>query len=249
MAKLKSQLSIKEADLSIVIPVYNEEECIEKAILTVFRVFGDAKINFELIVVDDGSRDRTAMICRALQNKMRFSLIRLKRNSGYSKALLAGFLRARGSYVTYMDADLQYPSDQILKLYLTAVNQAADFVVGCCDNKRYRGVTYHYLRRLISKVYNLIVRALFNMNIADVHAKKVFKRELIDPRKLHALYGLIDLELLLVGLSRTSSVKVMPMKVNPRFAGKSKLTPGLMLRTLLNLFKLKKIIRNGAYSN
>jgi len=228
--------------LSVIMPAYNEEDCIEKAILDVFKVFQDAKINFELIVIDDGSTDNTSRICKALQKKLSFSVIHLNKNQGYSKAVKAGFLKARGEYITYMDADLQHPSDQILKLYRAAANQGYDFVTGCCNKKNYRGKIYPHFRRLASKSYNLIVRILFKIKTGDAHAKKVFKRKLIDARTIYAFYGLIDLELLLIGLREAPDIKAIPLKVNPRFAGKSKLTPWLMLRTLINLFRLKWFI-------
>jgi len=239
MIKMKK----KKIELSIIIPAYNEEDCIEKTILDVFKVFRDAKINFELILVDDGSTDNTLRACKALQKKLSFSVIHLNKNQGYSKALKTGFLKAMGEYITYMDADLQHPPDQILKLYRAAVDQAYDFVTGCCNKKNYRGKIYPYFRRLASKSYNLIVRILFKTKTGDAHAKKVFKRKLIHARKIYALYGLMDLELLLIGLRESPDIKAIPLKVNPRFAGKSKLTPWLMLRTLINVFRLKWFIR------
>jgi len=226
-------------DLSIVVPAYNEEESVQKAILEIFKTFRKAKINLELILVDDGSTDNTLDICKKLKRKYLFKIIHLKKNKGYSKALHTGFLQAKGKYLTYIDADLQYHPSQILKLYNNVVTQNYDFVIGHCRKKWYRGKGYRIFRRLASKFYNLLIRVLFKIKIKDVHSKRVFRRSLIDFKKMKVYYGLIDFELLYHAVKNKAKIKQVPIEVKPRFAGKSKLNIRLMLMTLLNLFRLR----------
>ena len=103
----------------------------------------------------------------------------MERNKGYSKALHTGFLQAKGKYFTYIDADLQYHPNQILKLYTIAAKQNYDFVIGHPSKKKYIGKSYRCFRRLASRIYNLLVRLLFNARIKDVHSKRVFRVELM----------------------------------------------------------------------
>ena len=94
--------------LSVVIPVYNEEKSIERAVKMVRRFCPDC----ELIVVDDGSEDRTRKIARSLKVR----LVSHKRNMGYGAALKTGFSEAGREYIAFLDADMTYHPKYILLL-------------------------------------------------------------------------------------------------------------------------------------
>lgn len=235
---MKKKKNSRGIDLSIIVPAYNEEESVGKALSEIYKIFNKTKTDFELILVDDGSTDNTYEICKRLQKKFLFKVIQLKKNKGYSKALHTGFLQAKAKYITYIDADLQYHPNQILKLYNQATEHNYDFVIGHPSKKRYRGKSYRYFRRLASRTYNLLVRLLFGIQIKDVHSKRVFRKELFNFKKMKVYYGLIDFELLYYAVKNKAKIKQVPIEVKPRFAGKSKLNIKLMFMTLFNLFRL-----------
>jgi len=224
----------KNLDLSVIVPVYNEEACVEAAVIGILKAFSGLGISFELIVVDDGSTDETYRICRKLQAKREFKICRFNRNRGYSNALLKGFLESRGTYIAYLDADLQYTPSEIIKLFRAAVRDDKDFVIGTARNKG-----YGLFRKVVSRTYNLLVRVLFSIDCYDVHCKRVFRRDLIKPRQISGLYGLFDLELLLLAIRNNAKIKQIHIQIMPRMAGRSKLTARLMLITLVNLFRLR----------
>jgi len=238
-----TKMKRSKPDLTIIIPAYDEEECIHEAISETFKTLTRTNIKSELIVVDDGSKDRTLAICKSFQKnfqknfqrKFNFKIIRLKKNNGYSKALEVGFLAASGEYITYIDADLQYPPSEILKLYAEAVKHDAEFVLGSATNKG-----YGFLRKSVSRIYNALVNLLFGTDVRDVHCKRVFKRSLIDIDRISVLYGLIDLQLLLLAIREKTVIRQVPIKINPRKCGKSKFNLKLIVLTLINLFRLKK---------
>ncbi|MFH0870497.1 MAG: glycosyltransferase family 2 protein [archaeon] len=221
-------------DLTLIIPAYDEEATIERAICESISVFRREGMRLELIVIDDGSSDRTSAICAGLRKKKSFIFIRHRTNRGYSSSLKEGIMRASGFCVSYLDADMQYPPAEILKLYRSLEQGNVDFVLGSAKSKGY-GI----VRKVITRIYNLLVKALFRISFDDVHCKRVFKRKLIKPHQLSGYFGLIDLELLLLAVRNGARIRQVPITVMPRRAGKSKLTAKLMMKTLFNLIRLR----------
>ncbi|HWP48965.1 MAG TPA: glycosyltransferase family 2 protein [Candidatus Limnocylindrales bacterium] len=121
---LKSKNSDQEATVCIVIPAYNEEKAIAEQIQKVRSVMGQTDWHYQIIVVDDGSTDRTAEEA----SKYEVQLIRLPRNRGYGAALKAGISAARSDYIVIIDADGTYPAEAIPEL-LAKVPEY-DMVVG-----------------------------------------------------------------------------------------------------------------------
>jgi len=117
------------ATISVVIPVYNEEAALEALAARLYPVLDALGRGYEVIFVDDGSRDRSAAILRQLfeRRPQRTRVVLLTRNAGQHMAILAGFAHTRGDYVITLDADLQNPPEEIGKL-VTAMDQGADYV-------------------------------------------------------------------------------------------------------------------------
>jgi len=103
--------------LSVVVPVYNEEESIETCIKQISSCLTEAQINFELIIVNDGSTDKTISICRKLQNSISFRLIHISRNTGHMAAITVGLEASKGNFVATIDADLQDPPKDLVKMF------------------------------------------------------------------------------------------------------------------------------------
>ena len=120
-----------ELELSVVVPMYDEEEVLPIFFDRMRPLLDGLGIQYEVLVVDDGSRDATAsMLIAAAEDWPQLRLVRLLRNSGHQAALSAGFRRARGKYLVTIDADLQDPPEVIAEM-LTAVKSAdVDVVYG-----------------------------------------------------------------------------------------------------------------------
>jgi dolichol-phosphate mannosyltransferase len=117
--------------LSVVVPMYDEEEVLPIFFERMHPLLDGLGIAYEVLVVDDGSRDKTAaLVTAAAVNWPQLRLVRLLRNSGHQAALSAGFRLARGEYLVTIDADLQDPPEVIADLLATARDQDVDVVYG-----------------------------------------------------------------------------------------------------------------------
>ncbi|WP_328332671.1 glycosyltransferase family 2 protein [Kribbella sp. NBC_00382] len=117
--------------LSVVVPMYDEEEVLPIFFERMHPLLDGLGIPYEVLVVDDGSRDKTAaLLTDATASWPQLRLVRLLRNSGHQAALSAGFRRARGEYLVTIDADLQDPPEVIADLLATARDKDVDVVYG-----------------------------------------------------------------------------------------------------------------------
>lgn len=143
-------------ELSIVIPVYNEEENLPELLRRTCSAGKELQTDFEIILVDDGSFDRSAELIRVAAREFpdRIVGVFLSSNFGQHAAVMAGFEISRGSYVVTMDADLQNPPEELGKL-LDALRSGYDVVGSIRQNRRDT-----FFRRLSSKLVNHMVRKL-----------------------------------------------------------------------------------------
>jgi polyisoprenyl-phosphate glycosyltransferase len=125
--------------IDIVIPAYNEEGNIARAIETLFERLGSLPYRFELIVVDDGSHDRTAEIAAGYVDRYPVRVVRLTRNFGKENALLAGLDLARGAATILMDADLQHPVELIPE-FLARWEQGSEVVYAVKESRHGEGM-------------------------------------------------------------------------------------------------------------
>jgi polyisoprenyl-phosphate glycosyltransferase len=143
--------------LSVVIPMYNEEEVISLLIRRLRPVLDGINEAYEVVAVDDGSTDSTAaQLIGARRSWPELRIIRLRRNAGHQAALTAGLHRARGAYVASIDADLQDPPEKILAMLALARADNLDIVYGVRSDRstdtaakrRSAGLYYWLMRRL-----------------------------------------------------------------------------------------------------
>jgi glycosyltransferase involved in cell wall biosynthesis len=166
--------------LSIVIPAYNEEggiQAIMDRVLAVRPALKAAGVDeMELIVVDDGSRDRTADIVMATSGA---TLVQHARNGGYGAALKTGFAAAKGEWIGFLDADGTYPPEYFPKMYSAAVEQQADIVIG----SRMAGEKSEMpkVRRLGNMIFARLVNIVAASNITDsASGQRIFKRSVLE---------------------------------------------------------------------
>jgi glycosyltransferase involved in cell wall biosynthesis len=160
MAGIKGRLT--DPLLSVVMPVYNERETIEHMIARVLAVRG---IRIELIVVDDGSKDGTSDILRALGQKYPFKLLH-KPNGGKGSALRLGFKEVTGDLVVIQDADTEYSPEEFPELIELICQGRADVVYGSRFLGRHRVFLFtHYLGNLF---LTLLTNVLYNTMLTDM---------------------------------------------------------------------------------
>ena len=144
--------------LSVIVPMYNEEPVIPALVERLRPVLDGLDVTYELVAVDDGSRDATAQILLDLGRTWpELRLIKLRRNSGHQAALTAGLQRSRGEWVVSIDADLQDPPEVIPQMLGLARDEGLDVVYGVRSDrrsdtvfKRYTaGIYYRLMRRIV----------------------------------------------------------------------------------------------------
>lgn len=163
---------------SIVIPAYNEEKIIKKAIIQVYRNFSKS----EIIVVDDGSTDNTAKVARSLQNKIpNLKVIRLSLKCGKGASILKGFKIARGKIIGFLDADDAFEIKDIKKMVGLLKSKRCDCVIA----SKWKGVKFSqvnetFFKKISSRVFNMLVTFLFQLKFEDTQGgSKFLKRKVL----------------------------------------------------------------------
>lgn len=201
----------KFINISVVIPIYNEEENIKLLIEKIDQALRTQ--NYEIILVDDGSTDRTRIVVQEL-NHPKVIFIELKKNYGQSLALAAGIDYAEGDYIVTMDGDLQNDPSDILMMYRKAMNEDWDLVTGIRHNRQ-----DNFLRTFPSKIANWIIRKTTKLNIKDHGcALKVFNKE--TAKELN-LYGEMHRYITLLAYLNGAKITEVNVKHHQRKFGKS----------------------------
>lgn len=215
-------------DLSLVIPAYNEQENIPELLARVEKALGQAGIQFEVILVDDGSTDDTPRLLeQAMVDRPWLRVVQLKTNSGQTAAFDAGFKAAQGNVIATLDADLQNDPEEIPRL-LPLLDQF-DMINGWRQNRQDTTV-----RRLQSRIANRIRNWLSDETIQDsASSLKLYKRHCLEGLQLYR--GMHRFMPTLVKM-RGYTVNEVPVKHSPRFAGTAKY--GLRNRALRALIDL-----------
>ena len=153
-------------DISIIVPLYNEEESLPKLFEWIERVMNDHNYTFEVIFVNDGSTDKSWNVIESLQQQSKnVRGIKFRHNYGKSPALYCGFMAAKGDVVITMDADLQDSPDEIPELYSMIVDDNYDLVSGW-KKKRYDS---KLTKNLPSKLYNATARKVTGLKLHDMN--------------------------------------------------------------------------------
>jgi len=164
-------------DISIIVPLYNEEESLPKLFEWIERVMNEHKYSFEVIFVNDGSTDKSWNVIEALQQQSQHVRgIKFRHNYGKSPALYCGFKVAKGDVVITMDADLQDSPDEIPELYSMIKNDNYDLVSGW-KKKRYDS---KFTKNIPSKLYNATARKVTGLKLHDMNCGlKAYKNEVV----------------------------------------------------------------------
>lgn len=199
ISKKTGTLRIKRPKLSIIIPAYREEKNIYKTIDKIVKVHDLLSYDYEVLVVVDGSPDRTAGRARSHKSK-RVKVFEYFPNKGKGHALKYGTTRASGEIITFTDAGGDFDPRQFNRFVQLLEIFDADFVIG---SKRHPAskVNYPLKRRIYSWIYHRMIRLFFGLNVTDTQAGlKFLKRRVakdVVPRALVKQYA-FDLEMLVI---------------------------------------------------
>ena len=221
---------------SIVVPFYNEQESIPPLYIKITEVMDAVGEPYEMVFVDDGSRDDTYKVLLEIYNHdRRVNLVRLRRNFGQTAALKAGFDFARGEVVLSMDGDLQHDPEEI-PLFLEKIKDGYDIVSGWRIERKDAWLT----RQLPSHVANWCMARLSGLDLHDFGTTfKAYRREILS--EIH-LYG--DLHRFIPALASWSGARVaeVPIKNTLRKSGKSNYGLRRTTRVLLDLLSVKFLL-------
>ena len=225
----------EQLDLSVVAPLYNESQNVALLVEWVLEALSGYAGSFEVILVDDGSRDDTwARVAAASAADPRVRGLGLGRNVGQTAAMMAGFDHARGRVVVSLDGDLQNDPRDIPAL-LAKLDQGYDLVCGWRQQRQDKFL----LRKVPSWVANRIIRRLTGVQITDNGCSlKAYRRDLLDRISLYA-----EQHRFIPALSASVGARIteMPVRHHARRFGESKYGISRTVKVLVDLLTLKMI--------
>jgi len=225
--------------LSLVFPVFDEEGNIGRLLESSLRLAPQLAQSFDIVVVDDGSRDGSAVVIeRYRRTEPRIRVVRHATNRGYGAALRAGLRDARGDLVFFTDADLQFDIAELAKLL--AHTDRFDIVAG------YRHPRHDpWPRRAIARAWGVLVRWLFGLRVRDIDcAFKVFNRRVLEAIPIESIGAFVNTELLV--RARREGFRIHQVAVSHRrrrFGRQSGARPRVILRAVIELATLYRELR------
>ena len=229
---------MRNIDLSIVIPVYNEEESLELLYNSIINNLQNTNLNFEIIFIDDGSSDNSWDVIKTIsEKKTNLSSIKFKKNYGKSDALDAGFKASNGTYVLTMDADLQDDPNEIYPLF-KMINQDNYDLVSGWKKKRNDPLS----KTIPSKFFNLITRIFSGIKLNDFNCGiKIYKKELVNSINLYGeMHRYIPL---IANWNGYDKIGEKVVNHNKRKFGKTKFGMERYIRGFLDLISVSFVYR------
>jgi len=225
----KASTSVK---ISVVVPFYNEEENVRRLYEKLSSVLDNLGETYEMIFIDDGSRDKTLEILRKIQREnARVTLIKFKTNFGQTAGIAAGFDFARGDVIIPMDGDLQHDPEDIPKL-IEKMEEGYDIVSGWREERK----DPFFTRRLPSRIANWLMSKVSGVDIHDFGTTfKAYRKEII---KNIELYGDFHRFIPALASELGASITEVPIKNIRRQRGKSNYN---LSRTITVFFDLIRI--------
>ncbi len=201
--------------LSVIIPAYNEQSTIVQLLERVARQSIDG-VTFEVIVIDDGSRDKTIERLEA-RPELYTKLIRQPHNQGKGAAVKTGLNQATGDYILFQDADLEYDPDDYANLLVPALEHKADVVMG----SRFAAPKFVRVSYFWHKVGNYLITFIFNIlnntTFTDVYScYLMYRRELVNPDELKTLRWEQHAEILSLAVHRGKIYYEVPISYHGR---------------------------------
>lgn len=229
--------NMKKYPISIFFPCYNEEQNVARITLEAIDVASRISDDYEIIIVNDGSRDRTGEIAESLvKENPAVRVIHHEVNKGYGAALQTGFKNATKELVFYTDGDGQFKLEEITRLL--PLIEEADIVSGRRISRQ-----DPFIRKVNAFMWGALVNALFKIHVADVDsAFKLYRRKIFDEITLTSEGALIDTEILAKARAKGYIITEVGVSHFPRVAGEQ---TGAKLSVILRAFKELFALKNS----
>lgn len=226
-------------ELSLVFPVWDEEDNVGPLLASAVALGRRLGRSFEVVVVDDGSRDESALriaAARGIHPEIR--AVHHPAQRGYGAALRSGLREARGALVFFSDADLQFDLDEVERLL--AHTGSFDVVAGYRAPRR-----DPWGRHVLAWGWGTLVNALFGLEVRDIDcAFKLFRREVLDTIPIASIGAFVNTEILVRARAAGFRLHQVPVTHRPRRAGRaSGASPRVIARALLELATLYRELR------
>lgn len=228
------------ASLSIIVPLYNEEENVDLLYRSIVRTIDPLGAPYEILFVDDGSRDGTFAKARQLaESDRRLRVIRFRKNYGQTPAMAAGIEHARGTILVTMDGDLQNDPADIPK-FIETINEGYDIVCGWRHKRQDKLIS----RKIPSVVANWLIGKITGVPINDNGCSlKAYRAEIIKSIPLYS-----DMHRFIPAMTSLAGTKIAEIKVNhyPRRFGVSKYGITRIYKVMVDLLVIKMLLSFSA---
>ena len=230
----------KHIDVSVIVPLYNEEGNVNELYQELFSVLEGQKFSYEILFVNDGSSDKTGELIQKIREQdSHVTVVNFRRNFGQTAAMSAGFDYASGEVIITMDGDMQNDPANIPQL-LDKINEGYDVVAGW----RFDRQDPFLNRRLPSMIANKVISIITGVHLHDYGCTlKAFKKDVTGSIKL---YG--EMHRFIPAIASAMGVSIAEVKVNhrSRLHGSSKYGISRTFRVILDLITVKFLL---SYSN
>lgn len=202
--------------LSMVLPAYNEVKNIKEVVDSILKFVPTFFENYEVIIVDDGSKDGTGSLIDNLATEHnKVVAVHHDCNRGYGATLRTGFEAAKGELIFFTDADGQFDIRELPKLIIL-IEEGADIACGWRIKR-----ADPFVRRLNARIYRIIVRLLFGLNVKDINcAFKLFTRKVMQDIELQSSGAFINSEFLILAKNKGYTIREVGITHFPRRKGK-----------------------------
>lgn len=200
------------ADVSVLVPAKDEAENLPLFMEQAAAAFAGTNTRYEVIVIDDGSKDDSWAVLQQLQEQYPFlRAVRHRTQRGIADALRTGWLNSRGEVLVFYPADLQFRPEDIPRLVAPILANAADMVTGYKEGK--------YEKAFVSGIYNKLSRSLFDVPVRDLNSVKAYRREIMNALPIRPDWHRY---MIVIAHFEGFSVTEIPVPLYARNAGKSK---------------------------
>ncbi|MCI0527214.1 MAG: glycosyltransferase family 2 protein [Nitrospira sp.] len=219
----------KRSGLSLIFPAYNEELNIQQVVKSALAVAPKVAEEYEIIVVNDGSQDKTGEVINKLAELYPpVVVVHHPVNQGYGSALKSGIKKAQHPFIFFCDSDCQFDLSELPRL-LNWIDQY-DMVIGYRQSRK-----DPFYRRFNAWGWNMLVRLVLGLKVRDIDcAFKLFRREIFDRVEINSVGAMVNTEILSRAVKLGFTIKEVPVTHYPRFRGRQ---TGARLRVIVKAFK------------
>ena len=219
--------------LSLILPVLDEENIIEKVVADIISILTKIPLDYEIILVENGSKDKTLEVIKKLEKKNKRIKVVITQK-GYGSSVLKGLEAASGEYVSYMPSDGQIDNEILPVLYKEIQTGKYDLV------KIKRSNRENLIRLIRSKVFNILARLIFPITVSDINGSpRIFKKDKLSILDLRYKDSFIDTEFAVKASLLNWKIQEIPMKNLERVGGKYTVSINTVFEFLHNLYNFR----------